>query len=623
MNEGKITALYERLSRDDELQGDSNSIINQKAMLENYAKQNGFSNVRHYTDDGYSGGDFERPAWKQMMRDIDAGLIGVVIAKDMSRIGRDYLQVGFYTEIQFREKGIRFIAISNGVDSNDQTSSEFAPFLNIMNEWYLRDCSRKIRSTLKAKGNDGKHISSVAIYGYKKDPEDSSHWLIDEEAAEVVRRIFRLTVEGYSTHQIANMLAEEKVERPSYYLEKHGYGTYRNRCDMSDPYNWRDCTIRSILMKPEYIGKTVNFRTYSKSYKDKTRRRNDKDNWSITEDTQEPIIDEHTWNLVQQLTKTRRRIDNLGEANPLTGLLFCADCGAKMHNHRSVSHPVLDKEGNDTGRMSPSYDYYQCAGNENSRVRRKDSCSTHFVRSEAIREIVLEVIRYASASAIENEASFRERIQEAHRLQMEESTAFIGEQLERDQQRFEELDLLIQNLYEANVTGKISDRRFKMLSDKYENEQAELEVKIAEAESQVAEADAQATAADDFLQVAKSYTDFSVLTTPMLNEFVKKILVHEAVKVDGEREQEIEIYLKFIGKVELPVPEMTEEELAEAERLKKRRAKGREKAARYRARQKEKKLAEEAAKKKEEENVSDQITNQNNPVAGGDPADVA
>lgn len=451
MNEGKVTALYERLSRDDELQGDSNSIINQKAMLENYAKQNGFSNVRHYTDDGYSGGDFERPAWKQMMRDIDAGLIGVVIAKDMSRIGRDYLQVGFYTEIQFREKGIRFIAISNGVDSNDQTSSEFAPFLNIMNEWYLRDCSRKIRSTLKAKGNDGKHISSVSIYGYKKDPEDSSHWLIDEEAAEVVRRIFRLTVEGYSTHQIANMLAEEKVERPSYYLEKHGHGTYRNRCDMSDPYNWRDCTIRSILMKPEYIGKTVNFRTYSKSYKDKTRRRNDKDNWSITEDTQEPIIDEHTWNLVQQLTKTRRRIDNLGEANPLTGLLFCADCGAKMHNHRSVSHPVLDKEGNDTGRMSPSYDYYQCAGNENSRVRRKDSCSTHFVRSEAIREIVLEVIRYASASAIEDEENFRERIQEAHRLQMEESTAFIGEQLERDQKRFEELDLLIQNLYEAKV----------------------------------------------------------------------------------------------------------------------------------------------------------------------------
>ena len=272
--------------------------------------------------------------------------------------------------------------------------------------------------------------------------------------------------------------------------------------------------------------------------------------------------------------------------------------------------------------MSPSYDYYQCAGNENSRVRRKDSCSTHFVRSEAIREIVLEVIRYASASAIENEASFRERIQEAHRLQMEESTAFIGEQLERDQKRFEELDLLIQNLYEANVTGKISDRRFKMLADKYENEQAELEVKIAEAESQIAEADAQATAADDFLQVAKSYTDFSVLTTPMLNEFVEKILVHEGVKVDGEREQEIEIYLKFIGKVELPVPEMTEEELAEAERLKKRRAKGREKAARYRARQKEKKLAVEAAKKKEEENVSNQIANQDNPVAGGAPTDV-
>lgn len=597
MSNGKITALYERLSRDDELQGDSNSIINQKAMLESYARQNGFMNVRHYTDDGYSGGDFERPAWKQMMRDIDAGMIDTVIAKDMSRIGRDYLQVGFYTEIQFREKGIHFIAISNGVDSNDQSSSEFAPFLNIMNEWYLRDCSRKIRSTLKAKGNEGRHISSVAIYGYKKDPEDSSHWLIDEEAAEVVRRIFRLTIEGYSTHQIANLLTEEKVEKPSYYLEKKGYGTYHNRCDMSDPYNWRDCTIRSILMKPEYIGKTVNFRTYSKSYKDKARRINDKENWMVAENTQEPIIDENTWKLVQKLRKTRRRIDNLGEANPLTGLLFCADCGSKMHNHRSESHPILDKNGNDTGRVSPTYDYYQCSGNENARVRRKDKCSSHFVRSEAIREIVLEVIRFASASAIEDEQSFRERMLSEHRKQMEESTTEISEQLERDQKRFEELDLLIQNLYEANVTGKISDRRFKMLSDKYEKEQTDLEERIAEAEAQIAEADAQATAADDFLQIVKSFSDFSTLTTPMLNEFVEKILVHEGVKVDGEREQEIEIYLKFIGKVELPAVELTEEELAEAERLKKRRAKGREKAARYRARQKEKKLAAEAAEK--------------------------
>lgn len=598
MSNEKITALYERLSRDDELEGDSNSIINQKDMLENYAKQNGFGNIRHYTDDGYSGGDFERPAWKQMMRDIDAGQIGTVIAKDMSRIGRDYLQVGFYTEIQFREKGIHFIAISNGVDSNNQASSEFAPFLNIMNEWYLRDCSRKIRGTLKSKGNDGKHISSVAIYGYKKDPEDSSHWLIDEEAAAVVRRIYRLTVEGYSTHQIAELLAGEKVERPSCYLEKRGFGTYRNRCDMSDPYNWRDCTIRSILMKPEYTGKTVNFRTYSNSYKDKARRKNEKADWIIAEDTQEPIIDQQTWDLVQKLTKTRRRIDNYGEANPLTGLLFCADCGSRMHNHRSVSHPILDKDGNDTGRMSPSYDYYQCAGHDNARVKRQKDCSTHFVRTEAIREIALEVIRYASRSAIEDEDRFRERLQAAYRQQQEENTSLIGEQLEHDQKRFEELDLLIQNLYEANVTGKISDRRFKMLSDKYENEQADLEVKISEAEAQIAALDAQATAADDFLQMAKSYTDFSTLTTPMLNEFVDKILVHEGVKVDGEREQEIEIYLKFIGKVELPVPEMTEEEIAEAERLKKRRAKGREKAARHRARQKEKKLAAEAAKKK-------------------------
>lgn len=371
MTNMKITALYERLSRDDDLKGESNSIVNQKAMLESYARQNGFENLQHYTDDGWSGGDFERPAWKKLLADIDAGLVDTVIAKDMSRIGRDYLQVGFYTEILFPKKGIHFIAISNGVDSQNQSSSEFAPFLNIMNEWYLRDCSRKIRSTLKAKGSEGRHISSVAIYGYKKDPADSSHWLIDDEAADVVRRIYRMTIEGYSTRQIAELLESEKVERPSYYLEKRGMGTYHGRCDMSQPYNWRDCTIRSILKKPEYTGKTVNFRTYSNSYKDKTRRLNDPADWIIAENTQEAIIDQRTWDLVQKLLQTRRRIDNLGAANPLTGLMFCADCGRKMNNHRSNRHMILDKDGNETGRISPAYDFYSCSTHSSASASRK------------------------------------------------------------------------------------------------------------------------------------------------------------------------------------------------------------------------------------------------------------
>ena len=279
----KITALYERLSRDDEMQGDSNSIKNQKQMLENYAKQHHFPNIQHYTDDGFSGGDFERPAWKRMMEDVEAGKIGVVIAKDMSRIGRNYLEVGYYTEVKFREKGVRFIAIGNSVDSAVQGSGEFVPFLNIVNEWYLRDCSRKIRASITAKGNAGKHVSSHVIYGYKKDPEDGSHWLVDEEAAAVVRRIFQLTIEGKGPYAIANQLAEEKVERPSYYMTKRGIGNYQNRCDTSRPFNWRGCTVASILSKPEYMGWTVNFRTYTDSYKDKKRKLNDPKNWVMFE----------------------------------------------------------------------------------------------------------------------------------------------------------------------------------------------------------------------------------------------------------------------------------------------------------------------------------------------------
>jgi len=597
MKEEKITALYERLSRDDELQGESNSITNQKAMLEDHAKKNGFGNIRHYTDDGYSGGSFERPAWIQLMKDVDAGKIGTVIAKDMSRIGRDYLQVGFYTEIRFREKGVRFIAVSNGVDSDVQGSGEFAPFLNIMNEWYLRDCSRKIRGTLKAKGNGGKHISAVAIYGYRKDPEDSSHWLADEEAAAVVRRIFRMTVEGFSALQIAEKLKEEKVERPSAYLERKGYGVYHSSCDMSDPYNWRTCTIRSILTRPEYVGKTVNFRTYSNSYKDKTRRKNDKENWAVFEDTQEAIIDLQTWELVQKLCATVRRANRQQEINPLTGLLYCADCGAKMNNNRSAGKKIIDRYGNDTGKRSADSDYYHCSAYTNSKAKHNGiKCTNHYIRTEVVRELVLECIRYAGTAAIEDEEAFCRKIAEAHQKQAAQNIAETASLLEKDRKRYDELDRLIQGLFEANATGKLSDRRYKMLSDTYEQEQAELEKRISVYQGEINDADSSAKAAAEFIEVAKRYTDLSVLTTPMLNEFVDKILVHEPVKVNGEREQEIEVYLKFIGKVELPEPELSEEEKAEEEKLRHRREVGREKARRHRERQKAKRAAEQAEK---------------------------
>ena len=290
----KIAAIYERLSRDDELAGDSDSIVNQKKMLEEYAEKNGFLNCRHYTDDGWSGSNFERPAWKQLLAGTEVGEIGAVLVKDMSRVGRDYLQVGFYTEVLFREHGIHFIAIANGVDSANQNSSEFAPFLNIMNEWYLRDCSRKITASFHAKGMSGKRLSSHAIYGYRKDPEDKDRWLIDEEAAEVVRRIYCLCIEGNGSGVIANILRKEKVERPSVYLAKRGCGTHKNRADMSEPYWWQEITVRSILSKPEYMGHTVNFRTYKESYKDKRVKWHALEEWTVFENTHEAIIDPET-----------------------------------------------------------------------------------------------------------------------------------------------------------------------------------------------------------------------------------------------------------------------------------------------------------------------------------------
>ena len=295
----KITALYERLSRDDELSGDSNSIVNQKRYLEDYATQKGFTNWVHYTDDGFSGGNFDRPDWKRLIEDIEAGKVGCVIAKDMSRIGRDYLQTGFYTEVLFKQFGVRFIAIGNGVDSADQTTGEFAPFINIMSEWYLRDCSRKQKAAYQARGKAGKPTTSHAIYGYTKDPEDKHHWLIDEEAAAVVRRICRLSIEGYGPCQIAAILQDDKIERPSNYMGKRGQGTLRNSFDESRPYDWCGSTVANILGKPEYMGHTVNFRSYKESYKDKHAIKRPPEEWMIFEHTHEAIVDPETWKLAQ------------------------------------------------------------------------------------------------------------------------------------------------------------------------------------------------------------------------------------------------------------------------------------------------------------------------------------
>lgn len=565
--EGKITALYERLSRDDDLTGDSNSIINQKKYLEAYARQQGYENLVHYTDDGYSGGNFDRPAWKDLIADIEAGKVAHVIVKDMSRAGRDYLQTGFYTEVFFRQHGVHFVAIANSVDSNDQNSNEFAPFLNIMNEWYLRDLSHNQKAAVRMKGESGKPITNIAIYGYKKDPQDKYHWLIDEEAAAVVRRIFRLTIEGNGPYEIARILLDEQVETPALYFGKKGMGVWKSRKEFPNPYNWSGYIVGQILSKPEYMGHTVNFRSHKSSYKDKSSVPNPKDEWLIFENTHEAIVDKETWELAQKLRKTPKRIDTIGEATPLTGLLYCADCGEKMYNHRS--------RGGTEKKPYPS-DFFDCSSYTLAHQKRTHACSGHYIRTKAVRELILETIRAASAFAVANQDEFMKKVRSASRIRQAEAAKESKRKLSKGKKRIAELDTIIKKLYESFAIGRITDERFDTLLAEYEAEQKSLQISVTESEQQVSAFEEDTDRAAQFLALAKKYTDFSELTTPMINEFIDKIIVHAPEKIDGDRVQEVEIYLKFIGRFELPAPELTPEEIKRQEQLKRHRIKSRE-----------------------------------------------
>ena len=508
-SKNRITALYERLSRDDELAGDSNSIVSQKKMLEDYAKSNGYTDLVHFTDDGYSGGNFDRPGWKEMLRQIEDGSIGTVIVKDMSRVGRDYLQVGFYTEVFFREKGVHFVAISNGVDSDINTSSEFAPFLNIMNEWYLRDCSRKIKAVLQAKGRDGKPITNNPPYGYIKDPED------------------------------------------------------KNRCDMSKPYEWAGVSVVRMLEKPEYMGDTVNFRTKKLSYKDKVAVKNDSDEIVVFTDTHEAIIDRKTWYMVQELRKTKRRINTEGESNPFVGKIFCADCGGKMHYRNEGKRAGRKWRGLPDGSVRTTPACYNCGNYNNSHDQSGKVCCSHNIQAKVIDQFVLETIQYACKSVRMDERAFVESIRSASEIWEQSEAKKLKAALKHQEKRYAELDILLKKVYEDNALGRLPDKRYEMLSAGYEKEQAELEQSIKACREQLTQYDEDTDRTEEFLALVHKYTDITELTPVIINEFVDKILVHKAEKIDGERVMEIEIYLNFIGKVELPAQELTEEELAE------------------------------------------------------------
>lgn len=563
----KITALYERLSRDDDQIGDSNSIVNQKKYLESYAEQRGYTNCQHYTDDGWSGGNFDRPSWKQLIADIEAGKIAHVLVKDMSRIGRDYLQTGFYTEVFFRQHGVHFVAIANSVDSDDQNSNEFAPFLNIMNEWYLRDLSRKQRTAIRVKGESGKPTTNCAIYGYQKDPQDKHRWLIDEEAAAVVRRIFRLTIEGFGPYEIARMLFDDKVEAPAVYFAKRGIGIWKSKEEFPTPYNWSGYIVGQILSKPEYMGDTVNFRSHKASYKDKSSVPNPKEDWLIFENTHEAIVDRETWELAQKLRKTPKRIDTIGEANPLTGLLYCADCGEKMYNHRS--------RGNAEKGKYPS-DFFDCSSYTLAHQKRTSACCGHYITTKALRTLILDTIRTVSTFAISNQDEFMEKVRAASQIRQAETVKDAKRKLNKDRKRISELDTIIKKLYESFAVGRITEERFDCLLAEYEAEQKTLRISVMEAEAQLSSFEEDTARVEQFLALAKKYTDFSELTTPMINEFIDKIIVHAPEKIDGDRVQEVEIHLRFIGRFELPAQKLTAEEVKRQEQLRRHRIKSRE-----------------------------------------------
>lgn len=587
----KITALYSRLSRDDESIGDSLSIVNQKAMLEKYAAQNGFSNIVHFSDDGFSGGNFDRPDWKRLIEEIEKGNVGTVISKDMSRIGRDYLQTGFYTEVFFREKGVRFIAIANNIDSQNRESGEFAPFLNIMSEWYLRDASRKVKASHRARGMSGKRLTFRAIYGYMTDPQDKEKWIIDPVAAEIVKRIFDLTIEGKGPTQIAHILHDEKVERPSYYLYQKGIVNYADSYDHSHPYAWSTNTIAHIIERPEYMGHTVNFRTYKDSYKDKQAKENPKENWVIFENTHPAIIDPETWETAQRLRKTKRRTDH-GEANPLTGLVFCADCGAKMYNHRQP-YPTtqINKKGYVCNR--PPKDVYTCSTYNLTGRRFDRKCTSHQIRTVVLRELALDAIKSVSSFVKENEAEFVKQVRESSAVQQEDAAKSHKRRIAKEQKRIAELNTLIRRIYEDNVNGKLTDKRFELLSTEYEREQAELEQSIGRLQAELNSFHADSARADKFIEIVKKHTDFSELTPQMIAEYIEKIVVHEADKSSGERQQRVDIYLNFIGKFEVPMPEPTAEEIAAEEKAFRKRKQRREAQRRYAARQKQKEQEQE------------------------------
>lgn len=542
MNNNKLTILYERLSHEDGRENESLSIENQKAYLEEYAIKNGFTNYVHRTDDGWSGTRWDRPGFLQMMDDIGRGDVGQILIKDMSRLGRDHLRVGLFLE-QLREQGVRLIAVAEAIDTA-KGEDDFMPFRNILAEWHARDTSRKIRAIFGARTAAGNHVTGALPYGYLHDPNDRQKWILDEEAAPIVKRIFQGVIEGKYLAKIAEELTADKILTPAAHWRAIGERTSMGASG-ADPYKWATATIIQILKKEEYMGWKVLNKTGTESYKSKKRQATP-ENRLIFKDAHPAIIDEETWNVVQRLRETKRVRERIGgEPNPLTGVLYCADCGEKMYH----------KKGN-TGRPDHPHHEYVCS----SYRHYSRSCTCHYIRVSVVENLILEAIRRVSEYVRENETEFIEHVREKSELQQETAVKESRRKLTKSKRRREEISGLIKKLYEAYATGKIPENHFSELLNGYDTEQAELDRQIEQLQAAVDTYNTDSVRADKFIELVKRHTEFTEFSASLLNEFVEKVIVHEATKKNGVREQEVEIYLNFIGRFDLPEPEGQPEE---------------------------------------------------------------
>ena len=529
MSNLKKTALYCRLSQDDGLKGDSNSIQNQKNILQKFAEDHHFPNPCFYVDDGFSGGNFQRPAFQQMISDMENGEIGIIVTKDLSRLGRNQLHTGLYIEERFPMFGVRYIAINDNVDTDSSESNDLMPFKNLFNEWFIRDTSRKIRAVLKAKAERGERLGTRAPYGYIKDPE-TKKLAVDDEAAAIVRRIFAMCASGNGPSQIARILKKEQVLTPTMYAYTR-YGMNHTCLDTAHPYNWSDSAIANLLENEIYLGNTVNMKYSTKSYKDKRRVEHSREECLVFKDTHPALITQEVWDIVQRVRKNRRRPTKMEEQNKYSGLVFCADCGSNMVLHRART-------------MSASYNHFTC------RTYKKDgeSCTGHYIRECVLDEVVLEDLRRVTAMARERPEEFAAYIGSRQSAEIQREIRRQEKELAAMRKQKAELDAIFKKLYEDSVLSRITTEQFQMLSSSYTEEQNQIAAGIPQKEADIQRLRETVSGTDGFLDKAKRYMDITELTPELLRLFIEKIVVHEKeVMWSKHAPQTVEIYYNGIG----------------------------------------------------------------------------